>query len=105
MINLVPQSPPSVGSHDQPSIGVLCVDDQPDVTATMRLVIDCDPKMRCVGCLASADHLVEEVRTLKPDVVLLDASMPGRSPFEAMSELATRFPDVKAIVFSGYDDP
>ncbi len=45
---------------------VLCVDDFPDSTATLRLNIKSDPTMRCVGCLASADHLLEEVRRQNP---------------------------------------
>jgi DNA-binding NarL/FixJ family response regulator len=66
--------------------------------------------MQCVGCLASADHLVEEVRrlTAAPDtslVILLDATMPGKSPFAAMIEVAAEFPSVRTIIYSGYDDP
>src|SRR5687767_2661687 len=88
-------------------IRVLCVDDMADVTAVMRLVIEAEVeiKMECVGCLSSADHLVDEVdRIGGADVVLLDATMPGQNPFEAMSALARKFPQTRTIIFSGHND-
>jgi DNA-binding NarL/FixJ family response regulator len=82
------------------------------MTAVMRMVIDAEPGMQCVGCLASADKLHDEVRRLSvppqghaPLVILLDATMPGKSPFAAMTEVAAEFPDVRTIIYSGYDDP
>jgi two-component system response regulator NreC len=98
-------------------IRVLFVDDNQDLSTVLRMVIDAEPDMRCVGCLASADRLVAEVRRLctraptpnpeaaTPLVVILDATMPGKDPFEAMSELATAFPQVPTIIYSGHDDP
>ncbi len=95
---------------------VLCVDDSSDMTEAMRMVIDAEPMMECVGCLACADDLVEQVRRLRPAtttpphaplpplVVLLDATMPGKSPLKAMSEMAAEFPEVRTIIYSGHDD-
>jgi len=86
---------------------VLCVDDNRDVTAVARLMIESDPTMRCVGCLDSADQLEEEVRRLGADtplIVLLDATMPGKDPLEVMGRLASAFPRTRTILFSGYDD-
>jgi DNA-binding NarL/FixJ family response regulator len=90
------------------AIRVLCVDDRREVTEVMRLLIDAqmESKMICVGCLDSADRLVDEVRRLEPhpDVVLLDASMPGRDPFDAMIQLQNELPETRTIVFSGDQD-
>lgn len=98
-------------------IRVLFVDDNQDLTVVLHMIIDAEPDMQCVGCLASADHLVAEVRRLctkapapTPDaathlVVILDATMPGKDPLEAMSELAAAFPHVQTIIYSGHDDP
>lgn len=87
-------------------IRVLCVDDLPDVTAVIRLLIEMEPDMECVGCLVSANELVEKVHDLKADVVLLDSTIPGagKTPFEVMSELSRESPHVKIIIHSGHDD-
>ncbi|HEX8875878.1 MAG TPA: response regulator transcription factor [Phycisphaerales bacterium] len=93
-------------STSPPIIRVLCVDDLVDVTAALRMIIGTDPSMLCVGCLSSANDLVAEIlgRQPRPDVVIVDASMPGRDPLSAIAELATRCPETSAIVFSGHDD-
>jgi two-component system response regulator DesR len=98
-------------------IRVLFVDDNRDLSAVLGMVINAEPDMRCVGTLVSADKLVAEVRRFctqaprptpdaaKPLVVILDATMPGKDPLEAMSELAAAFPQVRTIIYSGHDDP
>src|SRR5688572_8240221 len=91
----------TVASIPEHRTRVLCVDDLPDITALIRLIIDAEGTMQCVGCLESANHLVDEVRRLGGvDVVLLDATMPGRDAFEAMSELAREFPQTRALIYS-----
>lgn len=86
---------------------VLCVDDNSEMTLVLRMMINAEPMMRCVGCLGSADQLLKRVRGLgpPPDVVVLDATMHGKDPLEAMREMAAEFPAIRAIVYSGHDDP
>lgn len=86
---------------------VLCVDDNPDMTQVTRMMIDADPAMRCVGCLGTADHLIVKVRAMteRPDIVLLDATMPGADPIEVLRAFALEFTEVRTIVLSGHEDP
>src|SRR5258707_1053730 len=85
------------------TIRVLCVDDSPDITGVLRYVIDAASEMECVGCVASADNLAEDIARVHADVVVLDATMPGKDPIAAMRALAATHPEVKTIVYSGYD--
>lgn len=82
---------------------VLCVDDNVDMTAITKMMIDADPSMQCVGCLNSADLLADTVRAMteRPDVVLLDTTMPGADPIDTMRSLTAEFPEVRTIVLSG----
>jgi DNA-binding NarL/FixJ family response regulator len=84
---------------------VLCVDDNPDVAEVLAAAVDAEDDMRSVGVLASADALCDEIESRRPDVVLVDLTMPGRPPVEAIEEAAARFPTARAVVVSGYDDP
>lgn len=89
----------------QPSaITVLCVDDARDITLMFSHLINGEADMRCVGALQSADELLAEVERLRPDVVLLDLTMPGKDPLTALRELGARVPASRVIVYSGYDD-
>lgn len=83
---------------------VLCVDDNPYILQSLTVLFEHEADLDCVGCLPSADRLVEEVVSRAPDVVLLDASMRGRNAFLAMTELAVALPQVKTIIYSAYDD-
>jgi len=88
----------------QREISVLCVDDNPTLAGLYKLAIDMEPGMASAGTLHRADGLVEEVQRRGPDIVLLDLSMPGRDPIQALEELSERCPSTRTIVFSAYDD-
>ncbi len=72
----------------------------------MRMILDTDPTMQCVGCLGSADRLIQTVRDLDPppQIILLDATMPGKDPLTVMKKMAEDCPSIRTIVFSGHDD-
>ncbi len=88
----------------QDVIRVLCVDDSRDLTEALTMLLSCEHDMLCVGCLASADAVVEEVRRLKADVVIMDATMRGKNPFDAICELLAAVPQTRAIVFSAWEE-
>ena len=85
-------------------IRVLCVDDSPDVIRMLQITIGREADLECTGALSSADHLIEKATADQPDVVLLDLTMPGRDPLEAVAEMARSMPDIRVLVFSGFDD-
>jgi DNA-binding NarL/FixJ family response regulator len=68
------------------------------------VLIEGESDMIPVGKLASADLLLESLADKRPDVVVMDLTMPGRDPLEAMTEASVRFPNSRFIVLSGYDN-
>lgn len=102
----IPQSIPAGSSPETVPTRVLCVDDNSDIVAVIRMMISTQPNMKFVGQLASADDLLSRLHELTelPHVVVLDATMPGRSPLSVMTEMAREFPAVRTIIYSGYDD-
>jgi DNA-binding NarL/FixJ family response regulator len=84
---------------------VLVVDDSDDLAAMLAVVLDAEPDLECSGRLPSADDLAGALAEQKPDVVLMDLTMPGRDPMEAMADASARFPESRFVVLSGYDDP
>jgi DNA-binding NarL/FixJ family response regulator len=85
-------------------VKVLCVDDSHDIVQLYSRMVNGEPDMCCVGTLGQADALADEVERTQADVVVLDLSMPGRDPLEALSDLSRQIDRVRTIVFSGYDD-
>lgn len=84
---------------------VLIIDDNDDLSTMLTVLIGHEHDLECVGRLASADLLLESIAEHEPDILLMDLTMPGRDPLEAMSAAAARYPQCRAIVLSGYDDP
>jgi two-component system response regulator DesR len=85
-------------------IRVLCVDDNPKLTAAWDRLVGQQPDMEIVGLLHSADDLVPRAIELKPDVVLLDLTMDGRDPLDAAVELARVAPAARILIYSGHND-
>jgi len=100
---------PSPDSGASPRTGsairLMCVDDSPDVLRMLRIAASGESGIVCVALLESADRMIEEATAHRPDVVLLDLSMPGRNPLEALAELSKMLPSVRVLGFSGFDSP
>jgi DNA-binding NarL/FixJ family response regulator len=85
-------------------IGLLIVDDNPDLAEVLALTLCERAGMRLVGTLRSADGVLEAVERERPDVVLIDLGMAGRPPLDAVREASERHPSTRFVVYSGYDD-
>src|ERR1043165_9607072 len=82
--------------------GVLLVDDNPHVASALKVLFGRTKDLPWRGWLENADRLVEHVVSHCPSIIIIDLDMPGRDPFDAISELTERCPDSRAIVFSGH---
>ena len=87
------------------SIRILIVDDHAVVRSGLRLVLEREDDLEVVGEAGNADEGVRVSRLEKPDVVLLDVVMPGRSGIEAAAEVIEASGGAKILVLSMQDDP
>lgn len=86
------------------AIRVLCVDDNADLAEVYASVIDAEADMESVGVLGSADEMCATIGEKGASVALVDLTMPGKPPLEAIEEAAKARPECRVIVISGYDD-
>ena len=87
------------------SIRVVLVDDHAILRSGLRRVLDAEPDIEVVGEAESADRAVFEAISEKPDVIVMDLVMPGKSGIEGMPAVFQAAPDVKVLVLSMQDDP
>jgi two-component system response regulator NreC len=87
------------------SVRVLIVDDHAVVRAGLKLLLDAEADLEVVGEAGDAREAVFQMRTLKPDIVLMDVVMPGASGLEATANILHEAPETKVLVLSMQDDP
>jgi two-component system, NarL family, response regulator NreC len=86
------------------TISAVVVDDHAVVRSGLRLLLDAEDDIDVVAEAGDAREAVFEARAHKPDVILLDVVMPGRSGIEAIPELLKESPESKILVLSMQDD-
>jgi two-component system response regulator NreC len=86
-------------------IRLVIVDDHAVVRAGLRLLLESEEDMTVVGEAGDARAAVLEIRAQKPDVILLDVTMPGESGIEALPKLLHEAPGARALILSMEDDP
>lgn len=81
-------------------IRVLLVDDHAMFRAGIRLLIDAEPRMEVVGEASNGDEGVDRARELKPDVIVMDLSMPGSDGLDAVRRVAALGLDTQVLVLT-----
>jgi two-component system response regulator NreC len=87
------------------TIRVLVVDDHAVVRSGLRRVLDAEQDIETVAEAADAERAVFEAIESRPNVVLLDVMMPGKSGIEALPAILQAAPDARVHVLSMQDDP
>ncbi|SNQ51793.1 Two component transcriptional regulator, LuxR family [Frankia canadensis] len=85
-------------------IRVLLVDDQELIRAGIALVLRAEEGIEIVGECADGDQVVDAVRALRPDIVLLDVRMARMDGIEAMHELARRGSPPPVLVLTTFTE-
>jgi PAS domain S-box-containing protein len=91
-------------STDPKDIRVLLVDDHQVMRQGLISLISGQPDIQVVGEAANGSEAIKMVRQLKPDVVLMDISMPEMDGIEATRRIKVDMPDVRVIGLSMFDD-
>lgn len=86
-------------------ISVVICDDHTLVRSALRDVVEAEPDIRVLGEAASAAEALRLVRQERPDVLLLDVTMPDQSGIEALPELVGSAPETRILMLSMHDDP
>src|SRR5919109_2107698 len=62
------------------------------------------PDLELVGSVENGEGVIDAVRRLRPEVVIMDVRLPGVDGISAVKRIAEAAPDVKTVVFSAYGD-
>ena len=82
---------------------ILIVDDHPLVLESISTLLE--PHFQIVGKVQDSGEIINRALEYRPDVILLDACMPGLSGFAAAKELRKHLPKVKVILVTMLTEP
>lgn len=81
---------------------ILLVDDHEVVRLGLKSLLERHPLFDVVGEAGSAREALEQVASLKPDVVVMDIRLPGTSGIDACEQIVTQFPNTKVLMLTSY---
>jgi two-component system response regulator NreC len=81
-------------------IAVLIADDHTIVRSGVRMLLEAEPDIKVVGEALNGLEAIELAESLRPDVVLMDITMPVMDGLEATSQIKTRFPQINVLVLT-----
>ena len=104
-------SDPDLGAAPTPSrsrrsspIRVLIADDEAEIRKALAELINEEPTLQLVGTAGDADEAILMADAERPDVAILDVSMPKGGGPKAAREILTRHPETRLLALSAHDD-
>ena len=83
---------------------ILIADDHAIVRQGLKLLIDSQPDMKVIAEAASGDAVLQQAAAVKPDVVIMDVSMPGINGLVATRMLKQRQPETTIVALTRHEE-
>src|SRR5438876_7306729 len=87
------------------TVRVVIVDDHPLLLEGTRAALEQALGIDVVGVCTDGATALQLVRTLDPDVILLDILLPDKSGIDVAREVRATAPHVAVVALTGHDDP
>jgi DNA-binding NarL/FixJ family response regulator len=86
------------------NLRIILADDHTLLRQGLALLVSKQPGLQVVGEAGNGAELLELVRARKPDLVVVDLSMPGMGGLEATRRLKAEFPKLRIIILTMHED-
>jgi two-component system, NarL family, response regulator DevR len=83
---------------------ILLVDDHEVVRLGLKALLSRHPRFEIVGEASTADEALNKARVQKPDVVVMDVRLPGKSGIDATREIVAALPETRVIILTSFAD-
>ncbi|MBA4149150.1 MAG: response regulator transcription factor [Verrucomicrobia bacterium] len=87
-----------------PKQRILIVDDHPMMRQGLAQLIENEPDLHVCGEAGDANEALQQIKQLKPDLVLTDITLPGKNGIELLKDIQVLHPGTTVIVISMHDE-
>jgi two-component system invasion response regulator UvrY len=87
-----------------PKLKVLLVDDHSVVRMGFKMLIDAEQDMEVIAEAESGEEGIKKFQELKPDLIVMDITMPGIGGLEAIERIVAKDKNVRILVLSAHED-
>jgi len=85
-------------------IRIIIADDHQIIIDGIKALLDDVPDIEIIGEALNGEALLEQLKVKKPDIVLLDISMPVMDGITAARRMNEEYPDIQILVLSTHDE-
>jgi DNA-binding NarL/FixJ family response regulator len=86
------------------STRIAIFDDNKNIRESISLLLETEPQFEVVGRFSHVLDCVDDIRSCRPDIVLMDIEMPGMSGIEAVSLIKSAFPQIQILMQTVFED-
>ena len=86
-------------SHNS-RIRVLVADDSPTALRSVCKYLKFEGEFQIVGTARDGQHALQQAQRFRPELILIDLSMPQKNGLEATMELRKAFPEMRVLIYS-----
>jgi DNA-binding NarL/FixJ family response regulator len=83
---------------------LLIYEDNPQLREGLTMLINGSDGFEVLSAFKNCNHVEDEVRAFKPDVILMDIDMPGTNGIEGLKKIREIDTDVKILMLTVFDD-
>ena len=83
---------------------MLLVDDENLIRRGLKALLKLENNLEIVGEAENGETAINQIENLQPDVILMDVRMPIMDGVAATKEICQRFPKIKVLILTTFDD-
>ncbi|EJR97437.1 DNA-binding response regulator [Bacillus sp. MYb56] len=85
-------------------IRIMIVDDQSLIRDGLAMILNLRPELEVVGTASDGDEVVQKVKQLQPEIILMDIRMPRMNGVEGTRLVREKFPYIKVLMLTTFSD-
>lgn len=86
------------------TIKVMIVDDHPLFRSGLQSALGLEEDIEIVGISEDGEQALEQIKSLQPDIVLLDVNLPGINGLQVTRQIRSNYADTSVIILTAHHD-